>query len=78
MLPKWSPDDKLMYIQDKTNWWNLYQLDGDKETNLCPIEKEIGGPAWVFGESPYSCNPTGNGEVLVICGSVCLEQLIII
>lgn len=75
MLPKWSPDDKLMYIQDKTNWWNLYQLDGDKETNLCPIEKEIGGPAWVFGESPYSCNPTGNGEVLVICGSAiaCLK-----
>ena len=48
MLPKWSPDDKLMYIQDKTNWWNLYQLDGDKETNLCPIKKEIGGPAWVL------------------------------
>ena len=74
MLPKWSPDDKLMFIHDKTNWWNLYQLDGDKETNLYPVEKEIGGPAWEFAGSPYSCNPTGNGEVLVICGTVCFPQ----
>lgn len=75
MLPKWSPDDKLMFIHDKTNWWNLYQLDGDKETNLHPVEKEIGGPAWEFARSPYSCNPTGNGEVLVICGKdiICLK-----
>lgn len=74
MLSKWSPDDKLMFIHDKTNWWNLYQLDGDKETKLYPVEKEIGGPAWEFARSPYSCNPTGNGEVLVICGKVCFEQ----
>ena len=71
MLPKWSPDDKLLYINDKTNWWNLYQLDDDtKETSLCPQPKEIGQPAWRFGGSPYSCNPNGNGDILVIHGSV--------
>ena len=71
MLPKWSPDDKLLYINDKTNWWNLYQLEDDnKETNLCPQPKEIGQPAWKFGGSPYSCNPNGNGDILVIHGSV--------
>jgi len=71
MLPKWSPDDNLLYINDKTNWWNLYQLDDDnKETSLCPQSKEIGQPAWRFGGSPYSCNPNGNGDILVIHGSV--------
>ena len=70
MLPKWSPDDKLMYIHDKTNWWNLYKLDEDNETSLCPQNAEIGQPAWVFGGSPYSCNPNGNGEILTIHGSV--------
>lgn len=76
MLPKWSPDDKLLYINDKTNWWNLYQLEDDnKETNLCPQPKEIGQPAWKFGGSPYSCNPNGNGDILVIHGSTiaCLK-----
>lgn len=71
MLPKWSPDDKLLYINDKTNWWNLYQLDDDEEeTSLCPRKEEIGQPAWEFGGSPYSCNPTGNGDILMIHGSV--------
>ena len=70
MLPQWSPDDKLLYIHDKTNWWNLYQLDDDKETSLCPQAAEIGEPAWEFGGSPYSCNADGSGEMLVIHGSV--------
>lgn len=76
MLPKWSPDDKLLYIHDKTNWWNLYQLDDDdEETSLCPRKEEIGQPAWEFGGSPYSCNPTGNGDILMIHGSelACLK-----
>ena len=71
MLPKWSPDDKLLYIHDKTNWWNLYKLDDDdKEISICPQDKEIGGAAWEFGNSPYACNPDGNGEMLLIHGSV--------
>ena len=74
MLPKWSPDDALMYIHDQSNWWNLYRLDDDQETNLCPTENEIGEPAWEFGGSPYSCNPVGNGDILVIFGSVGFQQ----
>ena len=71
MLPKWSPDDKLLYIHDKTNWWNLYQLDDDnKETSLCPQSKEIYEQPLFFGGSPYSCNPNGSGDILTIHGSV--------
>ena len=81
MLPKWSPDDKLLYIHDTTNWWNLYKLDDqDNEINVYPKDQEIGGPAWEFGGSPYSCNPDGNGEMLLICGPVwfVLSEIIVI
>ena len=74
MLPKWSPDDKLMYIHDKTNWWNLYKLEDDIESNLHPKHKEIGEPAWTFAGSPYSCNPTKNGDTLFICDAVCFRK----
>ena len=77
MLNKWSPDDKLLYISDKTNWWNLYRLDGETETNLYPREQEIGAPAWEFGGSPYSCNPTGNGDILIAQEEVQLLYILI-
>ncbi|KAJ7390823.1 hypothetical protein OS493_022382 [Desmophyllum pertusum] len=49
--------------------------DDNKETSLCPQNKEIGGPAWRFGGSPYSCNPNGDGDILIIHGSTlaCLK-----
>lgn len=65
MLPLWSPEGNLLYIHDKTNWWNLYRHDNGTETNLCPMSTEIGGPAWVFGQSPFSCDPKGSGDILV-------------
>ena len=70
MLPQWSPDGHLLYIHDKTNWWNLYRHDNGAETNLCPMDMEIGGPHWVFGQSPYSCDPKGSGDMLVAYGKV--------
>ncbi|EDO44040.1 predicted protein [Nematostella vectensis] len=66
MLPKWTPDDKLLYINDKTNWWNLYRLEDDgSETNLCPQNSEIGVPQWTFGGSDYECDVKNRGEILV-------------
>ena len=70
ILPIWSPDNKLLFISDKTDWWNLYRLDGDKETNLKPKDQEIGEAQWVFGNSAYDCDPTGSGNMLLTYGKV--------
>lgn len=65
MLPQWSCDDKLLYLNDKTNWWNLYRLeDDDTEKNLCPRDEEFGNPQWVFGSNDFACIP-GKKDVLV-------------
>ncbi len=69
--PQWSPDGRLYFVSDRTNWWNLYRwnpTDGEIEA-LCPKEAEFGLPLWVFGMSTYGfanrdrliCTYTQNG-----------------
>lgn len=52
--PEWSPDGKLYFVSDRTNWWNLYRLDDQGEIEpLSQVNAEFGYPHWVFGESMY-------------------------
>ncbi|HLO48979.1 MAG TPA: S9 family peptidase [Kamptonema sp.] len=63
--PEWSPDGRLYFVSDRSNWWNLYRWQpkhsltpsllsgGDIET-LCEMTAEFGLPQWVFGMSTYA------------------------
>ncbi|KJH41279.1 peptidase, S9A/B/C family, catalytic domain protein [Dictyocaulus viviparus] len=56
--PNWMKD-KLMLINDSTNFWNLYEVDikpGFEEKNVFPVDREIGYPQWQFGDRPYATN----------------------
>lgn len=53
--PEWSPSGTLYFVSDRNNWWNLYRLDGDGETeSVFESEAEFGLPQWVFGMSTYA------------------------
>jgi dipeptidyl aminopeptidase/acylaminoacyl peptidase len=52
--PRWSPDDRLYFVSDKTGWWNLYRWQNDSPHLLCDVEAEFGLPQWVFGMSTYA------------------------
>jgi len=51
--PRWSDDNVLHFSSDKTGWWTLYALKGASIEPVAPIEAEIGGPHWVFGQRSY-------------------------
>ena len=56
MEPRWSSNGELCFISDRTGFWNLYRVDpaGSSPIEaLCPMEAEVGGPAWVFGTSHF-------------------------
>ena len=36
-------------ISDRSGWWNLWRITRHEEVPLWPAEREVGGPAWVFG-----------------------------
>jgi dienelactone hydrolase len=55
--PEWSPDgNEIIFVSDRTGWWNLYAYDLATETTrpLCPMEAEFGTPQWNFGMSMYA------------------------
>lgn len=52
--PRWSPDNELYFISDRSNWWNIYRWSGDEITSLCPMNAEFATPPWIFGQSNYS------------------------
>jgi dipeptidyl aminopeptidase/acylaminoacyl peptidase len=55
--PEWSPDGAgLMFVSDRTGWWNLYHYDlaGRAIKAVAPMAAEFGQPQWVFGLSTYA------------------------
>jgi dipeptidyl aminopeptidase/acylaminoacyl peptidase len=57
--PAWSPSGVLHFCSDRDGWWNIYRdRDGAIEP-VCPIEAEIGGPHWVFGQRFFDFLPDG-------------------
>ena len=53
--PEWSPDGRLVFISDRSGWWNLYRREPDgSDAALCPRDAEFGQPQWVFGLSTYA------------------------
>ena len=51
--PEWSPAGVLHFVSDRSGWWNLYRLHGDKVEALCPMAAEFATPHWTFGGSMY-------------------------
>jgi dipeptidyl aminopeptidase/acylaminoacyl peptidase len=68
--PTFSPAGRLTFASDRTGWWNLYQLRGDRIEPLCAREAEFARPPWVLGISSYAfvaesrilCSATHSGR----------------
>jgi dipeptidyl aminopeptidase/acylaminoacyl peptidase len=51
--PLFAPNGTLHFSSDRSDWWNLYAWRDGAVRPIAPIEAEIGGPAWVFGQRYY-------------------------
>ncbi len=61
MQPRFDPAGVLHVCSDRTGWWNLYRVGEDGAlTPLCPMQREIGVPPWVFGQRSYRFMPDGS------------------
>jgi len=52
--PEFAPDGRLHFVSDRSGFWNLYRLDGDRHIALCPMEADFGLPYWIFGMRTYA------------------------
>jgi len=51
--PQWGPNNELVVVSDKSNWWNLYQVQDQQLGLLFAVDSEIGRPLWNFGASTW-------------------------
>jgi dipeptidyl aminopeptidase/acylaminoacyl peptidase len=58
----WAGDGALLYVSDRSGWWNLYRND----VPVCPRPEEFGGPLWKVGQSWFA--PLAGGPVAVVHG----------
>lgn len=58
--PEWAPDGGLVFVSDRSGWWNLYRADDTGMQPLCPDEAEYGLPQWVFGMVTYAIDDDGS------------------
>jgi dipeptidyl aminopeptidase/acylaminoacyl peptidase len=57
--PSWSSNGDLLFVSDKSNWWNLYRIGAGLDPAagpeaVAPVAAEIGVPQWVFDQSRYA------------------------
>jgi dipeptidyl aminopeptidase/acylaminoacyl peptidase len=53
--PRWEPDGSLLFLSDRTDWWNLYRwTPGTDISPVVRLDAEIGEPAWAFGSARYA------------------------
>ena len=53
-LPSWAPDGRLIFLSERTGWWNLYAWNGAETTALCPESVDFCGPPWRLRTRPYA------------------------
>ena len=61
--PSFSPDDRLYFVSDRDNWWNLYRLDGNNDDTVEAVTQEkaeFGMPQWIFCMSTYAFVSSGS------------------
>jgi dipeptidyl aminopeptidase/acylaminoacyl peptidase len=60
--PQYDAQGTLIFLSDRTGWWNLYRDAPGGAIALYPLEAEFGRPAWQFGFSDYA--PLINGSLV--------------
>jgi dipeptidyl aminopeptidase/acylaminoacyl peptidase len=61
--PTWAADGGVLFVSDRSDWWNLYRIGADRLDDPAPgsgvelvgrVDGEIGVPQWVFDQSRYA------------------------
>lgn len=55
LQPEWLGDDELVFVSDRSGWWNpyLHSLASGTQRPLCELAEEFAGPLWTVGQTWY-------------------------
>lgn len=52
--PRWTPAGTLVFLSDRTGWWNFYTSAAGVVSSVHDAEAEFCGPQWRLGANPYA------------------------
>src|ERR1035437_1824063 len=52
--PRYDATGSLVFVSDRSDWWNLYRDTPTEPVALYPLDSEFGRPAWTFGLTNYA------------------------
>ncbi len=52
VAPRWHGEE-LLFVSDRTDWWNLYAYADGRTRPLYPLDAEFADPQWQLGQTPY-------------------------
>ena len=55
--PEFIANEKLLFLSDRSGWWNFYCFDGHKSDLIYGAEMEFGTPLWRLGSKNYCLLP---------------------
>lgn len=59
--PRWQSDGSLLFLSDRSGWWNLYRWTrGGAVAPVSELDAEIGVPAWQLGSARYAVLDDGS------------------
>jgi dipeptidyl aminopeptidase/acylaminoacyl peptidase len=51
--PEWAPGGDIVFVTDRSGWWNLHRFDRQVSNPILTMEVDFGLPAWIFGYTTY-------------------------
>lgn len=64
LQPEWTDAGDLLFVSDRTGWWNLCRWAGGDIDEVAPAESETGGPLWNLGIRWFA--PLDDGRILAV------------
>jgi dipeptidyl aminopeptidase/acylaminoacyl peptidase len=62
--PEWLDAASLLFLSDRTGWWNPYRWHDGDTAAIAPADAETGGPLWNLGTR--WCVPLDDGRLLAV------------
>jgi dipeptidyl aminopeptidase/acylaminoacyl peptidase len=67
--PTWAPDGSLVFVSDRSGWWNLYRWreGASGPAELAPMAAEFAEPQWLFGLRAFDVDADGTIVAVARC-----------
>jgi dipeptidyl aminopeptidase/acylaminoacyl peptidase len=76
--PTWAPDGSLVFVSDRSGWWNLHRWRAGASGSLAvaPMEAEFAEPQWVFGLRTFDID--ADGTIVAVARSRGCDRLVVL